>query len=592
MPQLNRCLALLNVSELKQCLQALPNSRYLPTRKAELQQRLVQTLNPENCQWLWQQLSPLEQHAVAETLHCTGGLYTPDRLAAKYNELPSGGGHNMHGHRSNYPLLNLLFYRADKDDSRYWLPEEIGLLLRPFVKPPAPFTLTTLPDGSDELLDTTIIEREYTAQSELTQLMGMMEQGQLKISSQTGKPSAALLKQLSLDLDEYYPELNDEDCHYPQHIKAFGWCQLLRYAPWVNLTNGRFKLDRRTLSQYSQSTATLIRAIWSAWIEQDAVDEFRRIDVIKGQTGKGASAFTDVTARRQQCINALRHFHSMSGDQSSEWISITAFSRLMRIEGFDFEVTDDPWSLYMFDRHYGTLGYDADWAMLEGRYLRVLLLEYAATLGLIDVALTLPNEAEIDFGWTWGSDDLSCLSRYDGLLYFRLTALGRYCFGITKHYDNASPKHPTPLTVSANCAIRLSAPLQPSEQLQLELYADKQNSTSWQLSPDKIIQRAEQHDDLSDLRQFLAARDPQPFLPEPVEQLLTKSLQNANAISVVSDTKLLRCQSETLAKQLALASTTAPLCLYCGDDLLTIKAKDEKRFRNAVRKLGLGMPLA
>jgi hypothetical protein len=59
------------------------------------------------------------------------------------------------------------------------------------------------------------------------------------------------------------------------------------------------------------------------------------------------------------------------------------------------------------------------------------LLLQAGGLAKIDgtrLALTpAGNKARPDFYDAWGTDDLALLSRYDGLRYIRLNALGAYC---------------------------------------------------------------------------------------------------------------------------------------------------------------------
>jgi len=61
---------------------------------------------------------------------------------------------------------------------------------------------------------------------------------------------------------------------------------------------------------------------------------------------------------------------------------------------------------------------------VEGRYALCVLFEYAATLGLIDVAYADPRGARDDYRALWGGDELSCLSRYDGLSALRVNELG------------------------------------------------------------------------------------------------------------------------------------------------------------------------
>jgi hypothetical protein len=84
------------------------------------------------------------------------------------------------------------------------------------------------------------------------------------------------------------------------------------------------------------------------------------------------------------------------------------------------------WRLYVIDSYFGSLGHAGSrtWDLVEGRYALCVLFEYAATLGLIDVAYTDPRGARDDYRALWGADQLSCLSRYDGLAAVRVNELG------------------------------------------------------------------------------------------------------------------------------------------------------------------------
>ena len=84
------------------------------------------------------------------------------------------------------------------------------------------------------------------------------------------------------------------------------------------------------------------------------------------------------------------------------------------------------WRLYVVDSYFGSLGHAGSrtWDLVEGRYALCVLFEYAATLGLIDVAYTDPRGARDDYRALWGADQLSCLSRYDGLSAVRVNELG------------------------------------------------------------------------------------------------------------------------------------------------------------------------
>jgi len=84
------------------------------------------------------------------------------------------------------------------------------------------------------------------------------------------------------------------------------------------------------------------------------------------------------------------------------------------------------WRLYVVDSYFGSLGHAGSrtWDLVEGRYALCVLFEYAATLGLIDVAYADPCGARDDYRALWGADQLGCLSRYDGLSAVRVNELG------------------------------------------------------------------------------------------------------------------------------------------------------------------------
>lgn len=81
------------------------------------------------------------------------------------------------------------------------------------------------------------------------------------------------------------------------------------------------------------------------------------------------------------------------------------------------------------DPQYGSLGYEGyrGWSLLQGRFVLVLLFEYAATLGVVDVRYVPAEGARSDHTNQWGGEWLNRLSRYDGLPEVRLTSLGRHC---------------------------------------------------------------------------------------------------------------------------------------------------------------------
>jgi hypothetical protein len=264
----------------------------------------------------------------------------------------------------------------------------------------------------------------------------------------------------------------------------------------------------------------------------------------------------------------------------------------MQAAGFQFKVTRDPWSLYLVDPQYGSLGYEGygGWNMLQERYLLCLLLEYAAPLGMIDVAYEHPAGARDDYSGQWGGDDLSFLSRYDGLRYFRVTPLGAYVLGRLKTYEPPQARPNVLLTVLPKRQIRIDqGALSPDEILLLEGFADQETAQLWSLNEVKALQSVEKGACVAGLRAFLNACDPQP-LPEAVEAFLISAEQRGAACVCKGSCLLIECLTPQIAEIIARDARAGTLCQRAGDRGLVILADREKSFRDALNRLGYGMP--
>ena len=114
---------------------------------------------------------------------------------------------------------------------------------------------------------------------------------------------------------------------------------------------------------------------------------------------------------------------------SGDWVDIDTMLSILEYQRAPLVVARSLmalWRLYLVDSYYGSLGYAGGnaWGVLEGRYALCVLFEYAATIGVIDVAYTDPAGARDDYRGLWGADHFAWLSRYDGLVAVRVNELG------------------------------------------------------------------------------------------------------------------------------------------------------------------------
>lgn len=229
----------------------------------------------------------------------------------------------------------------------------------------------------------------------------------------------------------------------PGHnIAAFAWPLLLEAGGLTRPYYGVWRLTSAGREAFAGPTYAHVRALWEAWLT-DGVDEFARIEAIEGQ--HRPRRLTPPDQRRAVVADAMRTLLT-----DGAWTTVDELFVGMRELGLSPTVARGPRALRRLyvqspANHLGLLadrpeGADQLWSLLEGRYTLVVLVEYAATLGLLDLRLGPPEGARNDFRSIWGTGGLDYLTRYDGLQAVRLTDLGRYVLGLTDSYQPSAER--------------------------------------------------------------------------------------------------------------------------------------------------------
>ena len=599
-----------NVDELKRLVALLPGVAMKAPRKGELVESLERFLLGGGVVQLWTQLKALEQSAVAEAVHSDDGTFDAGAFHAKYGALPVFE-IEAEARWYRHPTLLGLFIHTNVAGGRS-IPDDLREKLRAFVpKPAAPelSTLEQIPERPhrewtshrfDAEKGTTAYEQhelplmvrftEQAAFQDLRTVLRLIDQEKISVGPKTLLPSKATMTLLNDLLREHdFFELREKVNSWDPEIgpvKAFSWALLVQAAKFAALRNEKLQLTKTGRAALEAPPAYSLREIWNAWVTRGIIDEFSRIDTIKGQKGKGSKGLTPPEDRRLTIKCALAEC------PVGRWVELGEFSRYMRAAGFQFAVTRDPWGLYICDPQYGSLGYDGygGWNILQERYLFCLLFEYAAPLGLIDIVYEHPAGARSDFQAQWGTDDLIFLSRYDGLRYFRLTSLGAFILGRLDHYEPRKEEPAVSLTVLPNRQIRMEqGELLPDQSLLLENFAEPQRTGLWVLDEARAIKSVEKGARIAELRAFLAAGDPQP-LPEAVEGFLAAVEQRGGACICKGTALLIECISPQVAEMIAQNSQTGKLCQRTGERCLVVPVDKEKAFRGALNAIGYGMP--
>jgi len=596
-PTLELALDSMTADELRK-LAALTGQK-VPGRKADIAALIVQHLAGERLRTVWEGLDELQRAAVAEAVHSPSSQFYSGQFRAKYGGDPNWGSEGKYRSERTPSRLCLFLYRD------YMLPADLKARLLKFVPAPRQAAIATvdrLPptygrsfDRWNEQLRTSetgteevpiaVHETERAAQRELLSVLRLVDAGKVAVSDKTRRASGATVDAITAILDggDYYPPVPVVDrCHDENAgpIRAFAWPLLIQAGGLAQLAGTRLQLTKAGRKALSEPAAGTIRTLWTKWINTTILDELARIDCVKGQTGKGKRGLSAVSDRRAAIA------YSLEDCPPGGWIAIDEFCRYMRATGNDLAVARDAWGLYIGEQQYGSLGYAGSAQFLDDRYLLSLLHEYAATLGMIDLALIPPAGARDDFRKLWGSDELPFFSRYDGLMYFRLTPLGAYCLDVDTNYQPAPVEVKPVLRVLPNLEVAATgSDLEQSDRLALDAYATPVSDFVWRLEAGKLLAAIEAGRKVEEIREFLAARSGA-ALPDTATRLLDDVAERTTKVHDRGLARLVECADAALAALIANDARTRKHCMRAGERHLVVTGTSDAAFRRALRDAG------
>jgi hypothetical protein len=422
---------------------------------------------------------------------------------------------------------------------------------------------------------------EHEAQANLLAVLRLCAMGTLRCSEKTRRPGAATVEAVAdvLDSGDFYPH---------EAIAAFAWPMLLQAGGLAQITNGRLGLTPCGNAALTRAPHLTIAQLWQRWLNNSLLDEFSRVEAIKGQ--RAANVLTAPKPRRKIVGQAL------AGLTPGTWIAVDGLFTDMRAGGLVPAVHRTEralWKLYLEDPQYGNLGYDGHhgWSLLQGRYTLAVLFEYAATLGLIDIEYVPASGARDDYQHNWGGDHLDQLSRYDGLAALRLNPLGALAVGTAPDYTPTAAPAATPIgkvTVLANFDIVALDGLTSADTLLLDGFAEKRSDRVWTLSTASLLDALGRGRALDELRRYLDRAASHP-LPQTVTTLLDDAARRTG-LRDAGQIHLIECEDEALATLIASDRRLRALCTRLGERHLAVSPDRLSAFRKATT--ALGYPLA
>jgi len=557
----------------------------VPTRKAEIIEAISAALRGENLKTLFNRLSKIEQYAVAEAVFAPDGKINFQKFDAKYLGGPTLD--QSLGDIGESDLLDLFIIRNQ-------IPADIRSSLRAFVPKPKRDHVkyvTKLPKSigpaikGEAKIALEIRSTSRIALSNLETVLRLIDGGKLKVSRKTGHPSSAAVKSLSklLHEGEWYnePDMLDEI----GYIQAFAWPIIVQGVGLAKADGSTLKLSNTGKRALAGDLPDVIKTAWKKWEKTKFIDEFSRINEIKGQKSSRGRALTDPATRRPVINEAL--CQCVPG----RWIKVEELIRFMHSRGLDFEVARYAWKLYICDTQYGRLDDYDNWSIIEGRYLLAFLFEYAATLGLIDVAYVHPAGALPDYYDLWGVDGIDFLSRYDGLKYIRINSLGAYVLGITAKYYPPVFKTMPVLKVLSNYEIVITdaVSISPADRLFLDKTCKKISSSLWRISLRTLLDAAQNGTETKEIRAFIESRSSE-AIPQTVTTLLDDAKKRTTLLSYSGRSHLIECTDPVLIQLICSDRKLSKMCLPAGDRYVVVLPGSEKPFLKALADIGYIVP--
>jgi len=587
----------MNSDDLKK-LAALTKEK-LPTRKADLAAVIKRYLDGDRLRTGWQCLDELQRAAVAEVVHSSSTEFEADRFQAKYGRGPNWGTTDKYGYHRSPSALGFFFFGnrvmpADlKARLKAFVPKPAEAKIKTLVELPAAYDLpfsrwnskTRTEEKGTEAVPLVVRESERPAQRELLSMLRLIDSGKVSVSDKTRRASTATVEAIAgiLEGGDYYPRLPVTNKWHDENagpIRAFAWPLVIQAGGLAQLSGSKLQLTKAGRKALSEPAAETIRSLWSKWVDSTLLDELSRVECIKGQTGKGKHGLTAVSSRRDAIADTLTEC------PAGAWIATDEFFRFLRASGNDFSVTRNAWNLYIGELQYGSLGYENGERILEERYLFAFLLEYAATLGIIDVALIPPAGARHNYGSLWGTDDLVYFSRYDGLMYFRITPLGAYCLGAESAYQPAPVEVRPVLRVLPNLEVAaIGSELEQGDRLALDAYATRVSDLVWRLDAGKLLAAIEEGRPVDEIREFLTARSGT-IIPDTVSRILDDVAERSTKVCDRGLARLVECADAALAALIANDTRTRKHCMRAGERHLVVPSSSEAAFKRTLREVG------
>jgi len=577
-------------SAMRRVVQTSSKAYHLPTRKAELIEWIERAARDEAfLKSYYEHMGSLERAAIQEVVHSGDGALDSFRFKAKYGALPRiTTPWSYRREPEEFPPLAFLLGPGGL------MPRDLQSRMKNFVPRPKGVEASSqeqLPEEveiyrGNETAPLVQHNTEHAAIQDIMAVLQLVDMGKVGASAKTGRLSQAGANAVRgvLSHGDFYPAEMDIENKYDVQlgslgIRPFAWGMLLQAGNLVQVSGSKLELTRTGRAALKKDPHQILAGLWERWLKSKILHEMNRIEAIKGQKSAKHPLFAAAPCRHEIAS-------TLSELEEGKWIKTQDFFNYLAAAGHGFEVVRNDWVLYISDPQYGSFGDNSvTWNHTNGRFARAFLLEYAATLGLIDVALVPPWGALSDHGALWGAGDLSCLSRYDGLWALRLNSLGAWIVGKKETYVPSFHDEPS-LRVLPNLEITMmGSSLPSSDALFLDRICERISERVWRLTLARLLQAVEEGVEAERVIAFVEERS-KGDLPQSVRAFLDDVVVRTGKVQDRGEARLVECIDAPLAQLIANDSRLQNLCVLAGERHLVVLQENAAPFRKALRELG------
>ncbi|MEO5953809.1 MAG: hypothetical protein ABIQ44_15205 [Chloroflexia bacterium] len=618
-PKLYPTLASLGVEKLKWYASILPGRA--PSRKPELVEHIADTLtNPEIVKRIVANLTRSQQRALGEIAHRYNGRFDELAISAKY---PGVSIQKTGSERYSYSLgygaskqtaaprpFDLFFYYNYTLD--WYIPSDLSEILQLITNPEPPMKIGSKQEipileyrdrtsGQKMGIEQFESRAEESVFTDLAATLSLVEDGKVSIGVSTHLPSLPTVRALRNQLLVADLFTDKEYARSEDAMRTQALVVIVQAAHWASSPGGGSKLQLTRAGSdvlAREIGAPQVREAWARWVKSNLLDELSRVGNIKGQQSN-ATRLNKPALRHEAIEQALRVL------PVEKWVEIDEFTRYIRGENVLPEIElSHPTGLYVGSSYYGGLYEKRQyWDIVIGSYVRAVIMEYVASLGMVEIAYTKPEYGTRTFDEQTGSDfsDYDYISRYDGLIALKLTPLGAYVLGLSGSYVEAERPKGSAGKIEMVPVLRVlptldivildASRLMPHEKMLLERVAAVQSDHVYRLSRDVMLESIGKVVKLDAVKSFLAEKSgiapeglPNTVLTffDDVERRSTILREGERLIVFESDDPYLLAE---LSKAPGIRGV-AQLGKIGAQDVLFVPESHEREARKQIKKLG------